>query len=188
MPGAVCARSLVREMKKHTSIVTTVTPDIPGISRTNGFTVSFVVSPETGLYCLRHPREALASQELDTSVGVSGRYDFAVRINALRHGHVRVHRIPLRVRDDREPPLLVERDSPTLLVIWGNDQRLMAATNWHDGQISFLYPQLRRKKSRSPSLKLRLSLFHVSLPALAEIFRVHAGGAVVTRHASGVVM
>jgi hypothetical protein len=29
MPGAQCARSLVCEMKKHTSIVTTVTPEHP---------------------------------------------------------------------------------------------------------------------------------------------------------------
>jgi hypothetical protein len=47
MPGAVCARSPVCE-KKHTSVVTAVTPDHPGIPRGNGFTVSFVVSPETG--------------------------------------------------------------------------------------------------------------------------------------------
>jgi hypothetical protein len=43
-----CARSLVCEMKKHTSTVTTVTPDHPGIPRGDGVTVSFVVSPETG--------------------------------------------------------------------------------------------------------------------------------------------
>jgi hypothetical protein len=34
MPGARRARSLVCEMKKHTSIVTTVTPEPPGIPRT----------------------------------------------------------------------------------------------------------------------------------------------------------
>jgi hypothetical protein len=33
MPGARCTRSLVCEMKKHTSIVTTVTPERPGIPR-----------------------------------------------------------------------------------------------------------------------------------------------------------
>jgi hypothetical protein len=37
-------------MKKHTSVVTAVTPDHPGIPRGDGFTVSFVVSPETGLF------------------------------------------------------------------------------------------------------------------------------------------
>jgi hypothetical protein len=33
MPGARCTRSLVCKMKKHTSVVTTVTPDSPGIPR-----------------------------------------------------------------------------------------------------------------------------------------------------------
>jgi hypothetical protein len=48
----------------------------------------------------------LASQELDASVGASGPHGFAVRTP--RHSSLdiaRVHRIPSRVRDDREPPL-----------------------------------------------------------------------------------
>jgi len=50
-------------------------------------------------------------RQLNTSVGVSERYDFAVRApRRSSFGVARVHRIPLRVRDDREPPLLVERD------------------------------------------------------------------------------
>ena len=49
--------------------------------------------------------EKLASQELDTSVGVSGPHDFAVRLSAIRQKHIRVHRIPSRVRDDRDTPL-----------------------------------------------------------------------------------
>ena len=54
-------------------------------------TVSFVVSPETGLFCLRRPR---GHRKLDTSVGVSGRYDFAVRNGSVRLPRHRVHRIP----------------------------------------------------------------------------------------------
>jgi hypothetical protein len=80
--------------KKHTSVVTTVTPDHPGISRGDGVTVSFVLSPEIGLSCLRHSSEALASQELHASVEASGPHDFAVRLRALRQGHFDVHRIP----------------------------------------------------------------------------------------------
>ena len=37
MPGARCARSLVCKMKKHTSIVTAVTPEITRHSPRNGF-------------------------------------------------------------------------------------------------------------------------------------------------------
>jgi hypothetical protein len=38
--------------------------------------------------------EKLASQELDTSVGVSGPHVFAVRISAVRQERISVHRIP----------------------------------------------------------------------------------------------
>jgi hypothetical protein len=78
MPGAKCARSLACEMKKHTSVVTTVTPETPGIPRAMVLTVSFVLSPVTGLSC--HRRLADTSAKLDASVGASGPHDFAVRL------------------------------------------------------------------------------------------------------------
>jgi hypothetical protein len=53
MPGARCARSLACKIKKHTSIVTTVTPDTPGIPRTMVLTVYPVISPVIGLCCHR---------------------------------------------------------------------------------------------------------------------------------------
>ena len=49
--------------------------------------------------------EKLASQELDASVGASGPHAFSVRLSAVRYRRIRVHRIPPRVRDDRETPL-----------------------------------------------------------------------------------
>jgi hypothetical protein len=67
-------------------------------------TGSFVVSPETGLFCLRRLRIEFA--KLDTSVGVSGRYDFTVRINIVRLATLtRPPHLPPNVRDDRETPL-----------------------------------------------------------------------------------
>jgi hypothetical protein len=77
MPGAGCARSLVCEIKKHTSVVTTVTPESPGIPRAMVLTVSFVLSRVTGLVC--HPRRRSCLHRLDASVGASGPHDFAVR-------------------------------------------------------------------------------------------------------------
>src|SRR5215203_562094 len=62
MPGARRARSLACKVKKHTSIVTTVTPDSPGIPRTMVLTVSFVISPVIGLCC--HRRLAFVTQDL----------------------------------------------------------------------------------------------------------------------------
>ena len=56
MPGAQCARSLACELKKHTSIVTTVTPELPGIPYAMVLTVSFGLSPVTGLVCHRRLR------------------------------------------------------------------------------------------------------------------------------------
>jgi hypothetical protein len=53
MPGARCARSLVCEMKKHTSVVTTVTPESPGIPRAMVLTAYSALSPVTGLSCHR---------------------------------------------------------------------------------------------------------------------------------------
>ena len=103
MPGARRARSLACKIIKHTSIVTTVTPDSPGIPRAMVLTVSFVLSPVIGLVC--HRRFALAAK-LDAGVEASGPHDFAVRLGAVRQKHHHVHRIPPRVRDDREPPLI----------------------------------------------------------------------------------
>jgi hypothetical protein len=104
MPGAHCARSLVCRMKKHTSIVTTVTPGSPGIPRAMVLTVSFVLSPATGLFCHRRPQD----HHLTSLTPASGRHDHTTSPSA-RSALVRcatcVHRIPPRVRDDREPPL-----------------------------------------------------------------------------------
>src|SRR5438477_10160026 len=77
MPGAQCARSLACKIKKHTSIVTTVTPGSPGIPRAMVLTVSFVLFPVTGLVC--HRRLA-STAKLDASVGASEPHDFAVRL------------------------------------------------------------------------------------------------------------
>ena len=96
----------VRKQKWHTSIVTTVTPVSPGIPRAMVLTVSFALSPVTGLSCHRHRRDAKHRRQLDASVGASGPHDFAVRkIAPSSEAPPRVHRIPSRVRDDREPPL-----------------------------------------------------------------------------------
>src|SRR5207245_2125019 len=64
----------------------------PGIPRAMVLTVSFVLSPVTGLVCHRHQRSRL--RELDASVGASGPHDFAVRVSAIRQRRRRVHRIP----------------------------------------------------------------------------------------------
>src|SRR5215212_5653588 len=91
--------------KKAYEIVTTVTPATSGIPRAMVLTVSSALSPVIGLYCHRHRRNCF--RQLDASVEASGPHDFAVRRRALFvSSTIRVHRIPPRVRDDRDTPLL----------------------------------------------------------------------------------
>jgi hypothetical protein len=56
----------------------------------------------------------VAFHKLDASVEASGPRVFAVRFSAVRYRHIRVHRIPPRVRDDREPPLKMGRDGENM--------------------------------------------------------------------------
>ena len=84
--------------------VSQVTPEKPGIPYAVVLTASFVLSPATGLSC--HRRLANTFARLDASVGASGPHDFSVRFRTVRYRRVHVHRIPPRVRDDREPPLM----------------------------------------------------------------------------------
>src|SRR5438477_9966966 len=103
MPGARCARSLACKNKKHTSIVTTVTPETPGIPRTMVLTVSFVLFPVTGLCC--HRRLADLSANLMPASGHQNHTTSPSTSVLFVKSTIGVHRIPSRVRDDREPPL-----------------------------------------------------------------------------------
>jgi hypothetical protein len=76
-------------------------------------TVSFVLSPVTGLFCHRRLRGKNFPRKLDASVGASGPHDFAVRVDVTRQRHLRVHRIPPRVRDDRDTPLVWSETAET---------------------------------------------------------------------------
>jgi hypothetical protein len=56
--GANDAPAASRAIKtKHTSVVTTVTPETSGIPRAMVLTASFVLSPGTGLSCPRRPQD-----------------------------------------------------------------------------------------------------------------------------------
>ena len=55
--------------------------------------------------CHHHQRDAKHHRRLDASTGASGPHDFVVRLRAVRYRHACVHRIPTRVRGDRDPPL-----------------------------------------------------------------------------------
>ena len=130
MPGARRARSLACKNKKHASIVTTVTPDTPGIPRAMVLTVSFVLSPVTGLSCHRRPRGAC----FPDLTPASGRQDHTTSpsaVIAFVESAARVHRIPLRVRDDRETPLVSERDRESIkLFLAGGEAEYFSWRDW----------------------------------------------------------
>src|SRR5450631_295458 len=77
MPGARCApRSRVQEATKKRTRAYRSHRNHPALPA-QWFTAYIVLTSATGLSCHRHPREAFASWEFDTSVGVSGPHDFA---------------------------------------------------------------------------------------------------------------
>ena len=143
MPGAQCTRSLACEMKKHTSKSPQVHQDCPAFPHAMVLTVSFVLSPVIGFLVtviggLRLCQPGWIDKnlrQLDASAGASGPHDFAVRDMHLsstradrsqvaacpaitsRAQRCRVHRIPSRVRDDHDTPL-VGQDMRDLEVIW----------------------------------------------------------------------
>jgi hypothetical protein len=133
MPGARCTRSLACEIKKHTSVVTAVTPDSPGIPTRNGFNGFLRALPGDRAFLSPSSAELVSStrlgrknlRRLDAGVEASGPHDFTVREQHLSsarpviaHGpfdppcdHVArktlprpPHPVPY-VRDDRETPL-----------------------------------------------------------------------------------
>jgi hypothetical protein len=71
----------VQKGKKHTSVVTTVTPEITRHSPRNGFNKLLRALPgEPGLFAT--VASGYRFRQLDTSAGVSGPHDFAVRETA----------------------------------------------------------------------------------------------------------
>ena len=62
--------------------------------------------PGERLFLPPSPLRSFATQELGASVGASGPHGFAVRVGSRSScASFRVHCIPPRVRDDRDPPL-----------------------------------------------------------------------------------
>jgi hypothetical protein len=91
------------ERKKHTSIVTTVTPEQPGIPRAM---VYGLLRALPGDHACLTPSPALPIADLTPTIGASEPHDFAVRVSTFVTPAARVHRIPPHVDDVRNAPLL----------------------------------------------------------------------------------
>jgi hypothetical protein len=152
MPGARCARSLACKIKKHTSIVTTVTPGSPGIPRAMVLTVSFVLFPVTGLCCHRH--QQVTTCRLDASVGASEPHDFAVRLTCCssKAPLASIASCPAFVTIASRPS--VEQDGAVLKMIWGKrEAEYFCAEGW-TGQ-PLICPAGTHRGCGSQSVRLR---------------------------------
>jgi hypothetical protein len=96
MPGARCARSLACKIKKHTSVVTTVTSDSPDIPRAMVLTSYRVLSPVIRVCLTPSPADKNSagltptSRRQDHTTWPSGSAPFV-------KGAFHVHHIPLHV-------------------------------------------------------------------------------------------
>ena len=97
VPRASCRKQNAHE---HTGSAETLRP-----SPRNGFTAYNALSPVSRALLPPLLRQNESTQR-DASLRASGPRDFAVRCRHVRLRDVSVHRIPPRVRDDRDPPLL----------------------------------------------------------------------------------
>jgi hypothetical protein len=93
----------VRNKTKHTSIVTTVTPESPGIPRAVVLTVSFVLSPAIGLFVT--VACGVTSANLTPASGRQNHTTSPSANSALVWRHPRPPHPAPNVRDDRETPL-----------------------------------------------------------------------------------
>jgi hypothetical protein len=103
-PGAQCTRSLACESKKHTSVVTTGSPELPGLPCALVLTAYNVLPGDRALL---PPSPALLIADLTPA---SGRQDHtpwpSARWCRSSCDATRVHRIPPHVRDDAYAPLV----------------------------------------------------------------------------------
>ena len=132
MPGARRTHSLACEMEKTHELVTTGSPKVLSIPCAMVLTVSFVLSPVTGLFCHRRHADRGVSGPLGPTspprnlTPASGRQDHTTSPSA---SAALVSAPPKRpphpapnVRDDRDTPLLRDGMPGMLPVIWGWDQ------------------------------------------------------------------
>jgi hypothetical protein len=115
MPGARCARSRACRVVS-TRVSHHGHTGKPGIPYAMVYSL-FRALPGDRAFLPPSPR-GVSSTRLDASVGASGPHGFAVRLKRIRQSAIRVHCIPPRVRDDREPPLRWDETAIICEVIW----------------------------------------------------------------------
>jgi hypothetical protein len=144
--------------KKHTSVVTTGSPVSPGLPCAMVLTVSFALSPVTGLVCHRRLRK-LPSADLTPA---SGRQDHTTspsadqRQSSLTLSASTASRT--QRRDDRATPLLWGTGHSRCAADLGLRSTAPIAADWHDGQINVLGSSSSMEKLSKA--KCRFADFH----------------------------
>jgi hypothetical protein len=133
-PAAPCAKV------ESTRVLTTGSPESPGLPCAMALTVSFALSLVTGLFC--HHRRRKFFRRLDASVGASGPHDFAVRVSTVRPRKefalrcCRVHRIPHPTSVTIAIRPQAGRDSRVVEVIWvKREQECFCERGWTAGSV-----------------------------------------------------
>src|SRR5258708_32327240 len=103
-PGARCTRGLACNLHRESAHEHTGSAENIRPSLRNGFTAYFVLSPVTGSLATVAMR--IAPHNLTPASGRQNHTTSPSASAALVSRSLRVHRIPPRVRDDRDPPLL----------------------------------------------------------------------------------
>src|SRR3954466_6208635 len=153
--------------KKAYELVTTGKPDDPAFPHAMVLTVSFAISPVIGLVC--HRRLARLSAKLDASIEASGPHDFAVcvqhRSSAVPNS---VHRIPSRVRDDRERPSVGRDGAIRTVFCLGEEARYFCGQGW-TGDLRNSPTRVIASAAKQSSLRTtKLDCFVASLLAMTS--------------------
>jgi len=102
-------------------------PASPGIPARNGFTAYFALSLVIGF--LVTVAGGIASANLTPASRRQDHTTSPCASRAVRQQHVSVHRIPPRVRDDRDTPLEWDETAALMDLIWGNREGIYFC-NW----------------------------------------------------------
>ena len=130
-------RGLVCEVGRHTSIVTTGRPKHSGIPCATVLTVSFVISPGTGLSCPRR----LQDHQSANLISASGYQDHTTSPSASRGARLAHPKRPshpaLHVRDDASAPPDEHGTAKLYCCFYPTKKRnIFRHQTGHDGQIS----------------------------------------------------
>src|ERR1700731_2593781 len=120
MPGARCARSLACSVK-NTRVSHHGHTGITRPSPRNGFNGFLRALP--GDRAFLPPSPALLSANLTPASGRQDHTSSPSASHAVRQERIRVHRIPPRVRDDRDTPLEWGGTANHIVLIWGSGKQ-----------------------------------------------------------------